>query len=178
MDDREHVLSKINSLRQSFCFSLGAYALLTQEPAMSQVANYNVCVTNKSLTVFQEGHQHKPDSNLSYRIAFNASLPSDAALEVVRTSFYAMLAGSFEAVKHWERVRLQSWYHFARHVRNAASHNGLFHFSDSSGLPVTWRNLTIAASMQDMALSEFLGWFDGLQLNASMNLFIDRGIET
>lgn len=175
---RGETLNILNTLRQSFCFSLGAYALLTQEPASSQLAAYEVAVTNNTLTVLGKGSAHTPDSNMSYRIAFNSSLPASAALAVVRSSFNAMLSGSFEAVKHWPHAREQEWFHFSRHIRNAAAHNGRFRFDNSSGLPASWRNMTIEESMEDASLEEFLGWFNGLQLNAVMNLFVDQGVKT
>lgn len=178
MHNRGETLNTLNGLRQSFCFSLGAYALLTQEPASSQVAGYEVCVTNNTLTVLGKGASHAPDSNMSYRIAFNSTLPEAAALAVVRSSFNTMLSGSFEAIKHWPQAKEQEWYHFARHVRNAASHNGRFHFSNNSGLPARWRNMVIDNSMQGESLEAFLGWFNGLQLNAIMNLFVDLGVKT
>jgi hypothetical protein len=165
-------------LMQSFCFSLGAYALLTQEPARSQVSSYDICVTNNNLSVVGTGTSHTADSNMSYRIAFNSSLPVNAALTVVRNSFYAMLAGSFEAVKSSHQVQQQEWFHFARHLRNAISHNGRFHFTNDSGLPAKWRNLLIEQSMQGVSIENFLGWFDGLQLNAVMNLFVSEGVKT
>jgi hypothetical protein len=112
---------------------------------------------------------------MSYRIAFNSSLPTDAALAVVRSSFYAMLSGSYEAVKGWHQVKQQDWFHFSRHLRNAISHNGRFHFTNESGLPAKWRNLLIEQSMQGTPVENFLGWFDGLQLNAVMNLFVSQG---
>lgn len=178
MRPHEETLTKLNALRQSFCFSLGAYALLTQEPARSQVSGYDVCVTNNTLAVVSTGASHTADSNMSYRIAFNSSLPEDAALSVVRSSFYAMLSGSFEAVKGWHQVKQQDWYQFARHLRNAISHDGRFHFTNGSGLPVTWRNLLIEQTMQGAPIENFLGWFDGLQLNSVMNLFVSQGVKT
>jgi hypothetical protein len=175
---REETLAKLNTLRQSFCFSLGAYALLTQEPARSQVSRYDVCVTNNTLAVVGTGASQTADSNMSYRIVFNSSLPTDAALTVVRSSFYAMLSGSFEAMKGWDQVEQQDWFHFARHLRNAISHNGRFHFTNEWGLPAKWRNLLIEQSMQGAPVENFLGWFDGLQLNAVMNIFVSQGVKT
>lgn len=178
MQNREDMLNILNTLRQSFCFSLGAYALLTKEPASSQLAAYEVSVTNNTLAVLGKGAPHTPDSNMSYRIAFNSSLPASAALAVVRSSFNAMLSGSFEAIKHWPQAKDQEWFHFSRHVRNAAAHNGRFHFNNGSGLPAKWRNMVIEQSMQGESLETFLGWFNGLQLNAVMNLFVDQGVKT
>ncbi len=174
MSSKQTSLSKLKSSRDSFWFSLGAYALLTKEPAASQVAGYDISVTNNDLLVRSRDAQVSNGTGMSYRIGFNSSLPENAALAVVQSTFYAMLSDSYEACKAAgpAKLRGQEWYHFARHVRNAISHNGRWHFKNGAGLPATWRRMTIDQSMQGHEIGGFIGWFDGLQLGATMQLFV------
>lgn len=174
MPAKQAALKKIKSARDSFWFSLGAYALLTKEPAKSQVAGYRISVTNDELLAELRDSPAPRKSGTSYRIEFNSSIAQESALSVVRSTFYAMLSDSYEATKGADPARLkdQDWYHFARHLRNAISHNGRWHFQNALGLPANWCHLTIEPSMQDQSIDGFIGWYDGLQLGAVMQLYV------
>src|SRR5690606_23114859 len=174
VNPKQASLSKLKSSRDSFWFSLGAYALLTKEPAASLVAGYDISVTNNDLLVGPRDAQDLPRRGMSYRIGFNSSLSKNSALAVVQSTFYAMLSDSYEACKAADPIRVkdQDWYHFARHLRNAISHNGRWHFQNSAGLPATWRRMTVDQSMHGTEITGFIGWFDGLQLGATMQLFV------
>lgn len=174
MSSKQASLSKLKRSRDSFWFSLGAYALLTKEPAASQVDGYDISVTNSDLLVRPRGARDSLRSGMSYRIGFNSSLPEDAALTVVQSTFYAMLSDSYEACKAAApaEIKNQEWYHFARHLRNAISHNGRWHFQNGTGLPTTWRRMTVDQSMNGSEIGGFIGWFDGLQLGSTMQLFV------
>jgi hypothetical protein len=41
---KENALAKLKSARDSFWFSLGAYALLTEEPSRSEISVYDIKV--------------------------------------------------------------------------------------------------------------------------------------
>jgi hypothetical protein len=174
VSSKQASLSKLKSARDSFWFSLGAYALLTREPAASQVAGYDISVTNSDLLVGPRDAQDSGHLGMSYRIGFNSSLPNTAALAVVQSTFYAMLSDSYEACKAAAPVGIkdQDWYHFSRHLRNAISHNGRWHFQNNASLPATWRRMTVESSMHGHEIDGFIGWFDGLQLGATMQLFV------
>ena len=174
MNPKQASLAKLKSTRDSFWFSLGAYALLTKEPAASLVAGYDISVTNCDLLVRPRGAQDTLLRGISYRIEFNSSIPNESALAVVQSTFYAMLSHSYEACKSADPVGMkdQDWYHFARNLRNAISHNGRWHFQNSAGLPATWRRMTVDQSMHGSEIGGFIGWFDGLQLGATMQLFV------
>ena len=174
MSSKQASLSKLKNSRDAFWFSLGAYALLTKEPAASQVAGYDISVTNTDVLVGPRDAQDSYQLGMSYRIGFNSSLPREAALSVVQSTFLAMISDSYEACKAAApaEIKNQDWYHFARHLRNAISHNGRWHFQNNAGLPATWRRMTIDQSMHGKEIGGFIGWFDGLQLGATMQLFV------
>ena len=175
MTTKQAALQKLKAARDSFWFSLGAYALLTKEPARTEVANFSISVTNQELLVEPKTAVVPQRIGTSYRIEFNSSIPDESALSVVQRTFYAMITDSYDAAKSASELQLkaQDWYHLARHLRNAIAHNGRWHFQNLSGLPCKWRHLVIDSSMQDQPIQGFIGWYDGLQLGAVMQLFVD-----
>lgn len=176
MLDRPTALSKLKAARDVFWFSLGAYALLTEEPSRSELPNFRICVTERNrISVSRE--LDPAISETSYTIGFNAGLDRVSALTVVDFSFRQMLIESFQVSCEYAKsnslgIKHQPWYEFARHYRNAVAHNGKWHFDGRRGLPTTWRNRTVEVSMQGQSISGFLSWFEGLQLGAQMNLFV------
>lgn len=168
----QDALFKLKQSRDSFIFSLGAYALLTKEPAASLIAEYSISATNIDLSVNRVDEDFKPTQGLSYKFEFGRSIPQSAALSVVQNSFFAMLSDSFEACKAAspDKIKDEQWYSLARHLRNAISHNGKWHFLSPNGFPVSWRSLKVDYPMQGLSIDGFIGWYDGLQLNAVMHM--------
>jgi len=166
----QDALFKLKQSRDSFIFSLGAYALLTKEPAASLISEYSISATNIDLSVNAAHEDFKPAQGVSYRFEFGRSIPQSAAMAVVQNSFYSMLSDSFEACKAAspEKIKDEEWYSLARHLRNAISHNGRWHFLSPNGFPVGWRSLKVDYAMQGKSIDGFVGWYDGLQLNAVM----------
>ena len=175
MTSRQAALEKLKRARDSFWFSLGAYALLTKEPARSEIINYRVSINNQELLVESKDSSLVQSVGTSYRIEFNSSISEESALAVVQRTFYAMLSDSYDAAKTASETQLKSqdWYHLARHLRNAIAHNGRWHFLNSAGLPCIWRHLSIESSMQGQPIDGFIGWYDGLQLGAVMQSFVN-----
>jgi hypothetical protein len=91
---------------------------------------------------------------------------------------------SFEISKHYAtetstlaEFQATDWYHFARLIRNSISHN--FHFSFTaadlnSRLPVTWRGVTIDASMDGKEITQnILGPMTTIELVEAMRKFVE-----
>jgi hypothetical protein len=166
--------------RDVFWFTLGAYALLTEEPSRSQLAGYDVSIANNHLQVVSSSDT-SPPGQTGYKIGFRGAIDSGAAKEVVERAFRQMILTSYatttEFVKHrhlQDALSREDWYPFARHYRNAIAHNGRWNIAAPKGLPTTWRNLTIEASFHNRSIDGFLGWFDGLQLCAVMIIFVSQ----
>lgn len=167
-------LSRLEDYRSSFMFSLGAYALMTEEPTCSLISNYSIKANNSGLLVESKDIEYSPTRETGYAVEFGERIPRSAALSVVRTSFYSMLADSYETCVSTfpQDVKNQDWYEFARHLRNAVSHDGRWNFKNKNIQPVKWRSLIIDHSMHGHTIDGFIGWFDGLQLGAVMHLFV------
>ena len=180
MVDRTTATQRLSGTRDAFWFSLGAYALLTEEPSRSQLASFNIQISELNTITVSQGAM--PSSRgTTYRIGFNAGLDHESAKRVVEHSFRQMLLQSFETTKEYARASGLSlfgepWYEFARHYRNAVAHDGRWDIRNVTGLPLTWRNKTIVAALNGTRIDGYLNWFEGLQLCAQMINFVSHGI--
>lgn len=173
---KDSALLRLKSARDAFWFSLGAYALLTNEPSRSELSKFAIQLDEFNNIAANRG-EPSPNRGNSYTIGFNAALDAASAKRIVEYSFRQMIIESFETAKEFEAKNTLSlssepWYEFARHYRNGLAHNGRWSFRSAKGLPLTWRNRTIDANLQGMSLDGFLTWFEGLQLCAQMNISI------
>lgn len=180
MTDRNSALSSLKKARDAFWFSLGGYALLTQEPARSIVSSYEIDVLNDNINVRAKGVKDEDRRGTRYTIGFGAALDISSVKGVLERTMRFMLVESFEVTlkyaKHnhlMDDLRSREWYEFSRHLRNAYAHGGRWDLLKRQRLPATWRRLTIDVSMHDQPVVDgFIGWFDALQLGSSMSLFV------
>ena len=75
-----------------------------------------------------------------------------------------------------EKMKAAPWFHYARIVRNAISHN--FHFQygkhDKKLLPVTWNGITLSQEMQGQAITYESLWHKrGYELFLEMRIFAE-----
>ena len=122
----------------------------------------------------------------SYSISFEDLLSNDSCKNIIDISIYSMVCKSFESIKefiHSKNIKLnaeeQTWYQFARHIRNAFSHNFKWSFSNQvlkelNKSPVCWKKRKITGSMHGEDIEGFLSYFDALQLNTTMILFLEQ----
>lgn len=171
-------LALLKKARDSFWFSLGAYALLTKEPAMSEISKYDISIYEGGEINVSEIGSEEP-FRTGYTIGFNAGLGDLAARYVVDNSFRQMIIDSNHAVRAY--VKLNSAdvvdlpeVKFIRHYRNAIAHNGQWNFDSAKDLPLTWRNRTLTMDMNHQSIEGYLNWFEGLQLCSQLNIFITQ----
>ena len=96
----------------------------------------------------------------------------------------SLVKDGFELTRHHAKVanKLQQmhaerWFQFARMIRNCIAHSFLFEFNsyDLKVLPVTWRGITIDASMQSTELSlSMFGWAQAWQLFVDIRTFAEQ----
>jgi len=53
----------------------------------------------------------------------------------------------------WQEMQGTPWFHFARIVRNAISHNFHFHFQSKDKLPITWNGITLSQDMEGQRIT-------------------------
>lgn len=176
---KDECLAKLQYLRETFFFSLGAYGLATKSPTSSVLAQYKIELVADQIYVLAE-NEESPKHWLKYAIGFESSLTSGAARAFVRQTFLMMILESFEAVKKYaaanellELFMSQEWYSFARHLRNAIGHNGIWCMGKKSkDLPCTFRNKTIDVSLDGLPIGDFIDWVFGLQLHATITNWV------
>lgn len=169
-------IRQLKAARDGFWFSLGAYALLTKEPARSELSRYDIKVYEDGDIVVSEDNVNERRGT-NYTIGFNSALSDGAARDVVNNSFKQMIIDSNHAIRAYAEfnsvnVTESSAIRFIRHYRNAIAHNGLWDLRSPKGLPITWRNKTLTIDMNNQPIDGFLTWFEGLQLCAQLNVFV------
>jgi hypothetical protein len=95
----------------------------------------------------------------------------------------SLIKDSFELTQHHAKragilasMRSQPCYHFCRIIRNCISHNFLVEIKarDCSLLPLTWRNRTITAAMNNQELPiSFFGWAEAWQMFVDIRTFAE-----
>lgn len=179
MKSKKECLAKLNYLRETFWFSLGAYGLATKEPTAEIIAQHKIELAGDQIYVLAE-NEKGPEFWLKYSVEFSQALSDGSAKTFVRQTFLMMLLESFEASKKYaqsngqlDSFKRQEWYPFARHLRNAIGHSEVWSIGNNpKDLPTTFRNKTIDASLDGQPLGEFIDWVYGLQLHASFTNWV------
>lgn len=181
MLSKEKCEEKIKYVRDAFWFSLGAYGLAIKDPTRNFLRDYNLTVSDKEIYVLVDG-ETAPTDWLLYNIRFSDTLDNGSAKTFVRQTFFYMILETFEAAKSYafknekvEEFKSQDWYSFSRHLRNAIGHNGVWSITGNpKDLPTTFRNKTIDLNFNGHDLGDFIGWVYGLQLCASISLWVSQ----
>jgi len=73
------------------------------------------------------------------------------------------------------QLKSTSWYQFARHIRNAISHNFRYEFreKDRKDLPIVWNGITLSETMHGQAMSYEFGHRPGYMLFLEMRDFAE-----
>ncbi len=183
-------IPKLESLRRGVFFSLGAYAVLTKPESAQSLLAYSINVSNARLQVMDRSQPEAvPEERLSEEISFERVLEDHAARNIVEISIVHMISKSFDVISELRKenklsadVSKEAWYQFARHIRNAYSHDYKWNFhpetlSNLEQNPIEWKNLRIESNMQGEEVYGFLGDFDALQLNSEMLEYLKRNSE-
>lgn len=174
-------------LRDIFDLSVGAYALLTEEPARSELSKYTVryndagdfqatktdpVPTGWALTCQVQFH------DVDYRNAAQALVERSKRQAVIES--FDLIRGYAEDTPAWEEMKHEPLFYFTMFYRNAVAHNGRWKFSkrDKEKLPITFMNITIDESMEGKPIDGFLNLWKARQLLAKMERFVigDRNI--
>lgn len=151
---------KLKSARDTFFFSLGAYALLTQEPSRSELPKYKIKVNDQGFVDITIKDQEHFSLGTTYKFGFNEGLDTKSAGRVVEYSFRQMILESYEAVDDFAKangknLEQEIWYWFSRHYRNGVGHNGRWDIRHPQHMPVEWRNKKIEAHMHNQPIDGF-----------------------
>lgn len=168
-------------LREIFDLSVGAYALLTEEPARSELSKYTVRYNDlgdfqatKTVPV-PEGWALSCQiqfHDVDYRHAAQALVERSKRQAVIES--FALIRGHSKDTPAWEEMSREPWFYFTMFYRNAVAHNGRWQFSlkDREQLPITFMNVRIDESMEGESIDGFLNLWKARQLLAKMELFV------
>lgn len=108
------------------------------------------------------------------RLLRNAKDRDIAIREFLTSQIRALIKESFELIKDYcddtgqsQVLKAESWYQFARMIRNCLSHNFRFEFNnyDKTLLPVSWGARTIEEGMDGAPLElKFFGYVESWEL--------------
>lgn len=150
-----------------------AYALLTGNASGKMIVDYDIVLSETGFHALPRDSDRP--GGISRTITFNRPTAEDEALALLELAFQKVLSDAVEAVSsfararnEWHDLKKEPWFAFARHLRNAYSHNGKWHFADGAPLPVTWRRHSIERSMQGTPVRGFISYYHGTELMAQM----------
>jgi hypothetical protein len=173
--------------------------MLTKPELLGQFTNaknnYVLGLAASSLFVTPEAYLLLDKSRASFgtyginfeKVATLLRNPADrdkAVNQFVRMLLRGLIKESFELLKDYcdettqaDQFKAESWYQFARMIRNCLSHSCRFEFNpyDKTLLPVTWksRTITLAKDGQPLLLA-FFGYVEAWELFKEFYDFVDR----
>lgn len=186
--DRNWTLNQLRHARNSFLYTLSGMRLLNGDLAES--------LRGKILLLKVDGVIWDPDQGdrVGERFEFDASQVTDeyknrrsdfdeSLEELYKFLRRNLIRESFDAVKVFAEVngvknelQNQSWYHFARVLRNAVVHNFMIEFDKHAraALPIEWNGRFIEASMEGTEIrSDILNPLTTIDLIVAMHTFVN-----
>jgi len=171
---KAELISQLENAKNTYILGLAAISLFSND---------------KSYPILEESHASFGTYNIDFVQVRNLlSIKNDrdiAIKEYLTSHIRALIKESFELIKNYceennqENIfKSESWYQFARMIRNCLSHNYKFEFNgyDRSILPVSWKSKTIDISMDGSHLKlEFFGYVETWELfNEYQNFVMNR----
>jgi hypothetical protein len=171
---------RLLKLREIFDVSVGAYALLTEEPARSELSKYTVRYNDAGNFQATKTEPRPPGWALTFEVRFRDTDYREAAQALVERAQRQTIIESLDLVRGyakgttaWDELDQELLFQFALLYRNAVAHNGQWDLSKHrEKLPLTFMNLTIDASMEGRSINGFLNLWKARQLLAKMELFV------
>jgi hypothetical protein len=166
--DKPELIAALENAKNNFVLGQAAVCLFTLDPARKCLIGQEARFGEFTVS-FEQVH------NL-------LAIPADAEIankEYLKMHFRALIKEGFELLKNYcaetdqqQLFRDEPWFHFARLIRNALSHNFRFSFNRRDDLPVSWEGRTIDRVMdgQDLQIA-FLGWDGMYKLFAEFQIF-------
>lgn len=174
----EHIARAVlENARSRFYVAGAAYALLTEEATRHLIVDYDFSLSEAGFHV--RPHGSETTQGISRTVSFRRATAKDEAHSLLEAAFQKLITDSVDVVASfarqngdWHILKKQPWFAFARHLRNAYSHNGRWHFEDHAIVPVRWKRYEIDRPMQDHAVRDFISYLDGTDLHAQMVFYV------
>ena len=169
-------------IRDIFDLSVGAYALLTEEPARSELSQYTIRYNEVGEFQATKSEPRPVGGASSYQISFRDTDYRVAAKALVERTQRQAIIESLALVRDfskgtaiWDKLNSEPWFNFALLYRNAVAHNGrwlLVEQKDLNRLPVTWCSFTIDRSLNEKNIDGCINLWEARQLLARMETYL------
>lgn len=180
------ITGQLKTIYSNFALGLLAHCLIRRIKPEDIATTDRVIIGEDGLYCVPSGKSVPLEAGKFYEMGFAGSPDFNldrASMEFAKMLLRNLTIDSYEALFNYcehtnqlVQMQMQSWYGFARMVRNSLTHtqHWRFHSPDLARLPVTWRNKTIEASMNGHELSfDFYDWWDGCELWNEMYVFAE-----
>ncbi len=167
---KQELLSQLENAKNNYILGLAALSLFASEEIYFVLKKSFCSFGPYSLSFEQVANLLKNPNNRDI-----------AAKEFIKMLLRALIKESFELIKDYcddsKQISVfvdQTFYQFARMIRNSLSHNFRFEFNkyDKTFLPVTWKGRTITIAMDRSYLElSFFGYVETWELFAELQSF-------
>lgn len=170
---KKELMSQLENAKNNYILGLAAISLFSNE---------------KSYPILEESHAKFRHYTVEFKQLKHLLMkPADRGIaikEFLTSQIRALIKESFELIKNYcnetkqeSTFKSESWYQFARMIRNCLSHNFKFEFNkyDKSLLPVSWKNRTIDPTMDRKHLElKFFGYLETWELFSEYRDFVEN----
>ena len=170
---KKELMSQLENAKNNYILGLSAVSLFSNE---------------KVYPILEESHAKFGTYTVEFKQVKKLLIkPADRDIsikEFINSQFRAFIKESFELIKNYcdesnqdHKFKAESWYQFARMIRNCLSHNFMFNFygCEKKLLPVTWGKRTIDVSMDGKPLElKFFGYIEVWKLFMEYQNFVNN----
>ena len=183
---KDNLLARLETVRGNYTIGLMFCGLLRNPTTRPAITANRIFLTPTTTLVFFPGYPINLPSNEKH-IELKLQGPSDlSGFDHLIDQFSTMLLrnlvlDSFELIRDYcrrtgqqQNMKAQPWYHFARLLRNALTHDQCWGFRDADKkiFPVYWKGKRIDQTMDGQEVRpSFFAWFDGCELFVDMYAF-------
>ncbi len=171
---KEELITSLEYVGNSCILGLAAVSLFKEQEIQKLLEESDLEIGDYTVDLKQVSQQLKADKR------------GRAISEYIKMLFRVLIKESFELVKSYCKdsnqtslIKAETWYQFARIIRNCLSHDFRFVFNkhDKNILPVSWKCHTISIDMDGQYLDlKFLSWQAAIELIDDLRAFVKEGL--
>jgi hypothetical protein len=176
MITKKELMSQLENAKNNYILGFAAISLFSNE---------------ESLPILEKSHAAFGKYTVQFKQVKNLlSNPSDRDItikEFLTSQIRALIKESFELIKDYcddtnqsASFKAETWYQFARMIRNCLSHNFRFEFNkyDKTLLPISWKDRTIELSMDGQHLKlDFFGYVEAWELFSEYQDLVEKRLQ-
>lgn len=176
---KNELLCQLNTIRNNFYLTLIAGGLFGLKEIYPYIKGIAVKISDKDKThTFTLSKIEEQFENENFKKTVITEFEK-MGLKAFITETFKVIETYCEDTTQHDLFKQQDWYHFAKQIRNALSHNDRFYFKDikkpNKLFPIKWKNKIITIDMNNQPLtSDFFSYMDAIELHQEMKLFVEK----